>query len=72
MYEWIQPDGKEVPLSQLAKAIGVEYNTVWQWANKGRQGVKLRVCRLPSGLGSSMDEYRSFLERLSQAIEAKF
>ena len=67
--ERMRPDGTEVPLSQIAKHLGVDYTTVWMWAKKGRRGVKLRVCQHPFGMATSMKEYQLFLERLSDRVE---
>jgi hypothetical protein len=62
-------DGTEIPLSQIATNIGVDYNTVWLWARHGRKGVKLRVCHYPYGMASTMEEYHSFLRRLNEVVE---
>ena len=69
-YEWTPPTEACVPLSAIAKKVGVRYETVLEWAIKGRKGVQLRVCQLTSGMGTSMDEYRDFLERLNEAVES--
>lgn len=64
-----KPDGTEVPLSQIATDIGVDYNTVWAWATRGRKGVKLRVCHYPYGMATTIQEYHNFLERLNEVME---
>ena len=64
--DWMEPDGSEIPLSKLAKEVGVHYSTVLAWAKVGRQGIKLRVCQHTSGLASSLQEYDSFLKRLNE------
>lgn len=68
--EWMRPTEDSILLSVLAKKIGVAYGTVLEWANEGRRGVKLRVCQLPSGMASSMNEYRDFLDRLNEVVES--
>lgn len=63
-------DVSAMPLSDLAKRVGVSYHTVWQWATVGRKGVKLRTCQHPLGTATTMEEYQLFLERLTEAVEA--
>lgn len=70
-YEWLQPDGSEISLKELGTKTNVTYTTVREWALEGRAGVKLRVCRLSMGLGSSEKEYHEWLRRLTKAEEAR-
>ena len=70
MLDRMEPDGSEIPLSQLAKRLSVHYTTVLDWALNGRKGVQLRVCQHPNGYASSMEEYRSFLKRLNEVVES--
>ena len=68
-YEFMPPDAAAVTLTELAGRLSVHYSTVRNWTIKGRCGVKLRVCRLPTGIGSSMGEYHRFLARLTETME---
>ena len=68
-YEFMQPDGSEISLRALAVEQNVTYSTVRKWALEGRAGVKLRVCRLPLGIGSSATEYHAWIRRLTEAME---
>lgn len=68
-YQWMTPSGKEVLLSELAKHLGVKPKSVRNYATEGRHGIKLRVCRLPQGLGSSIEEYQRWLVEITNAME---
>ena len=67
--ELMQPDGTEISLSELAKELDVSYQTVWEWATRGRRQIKLRVCKLPRGLATTKREYYLFVKRLGEALE---
>jgi hypothetical protein len=69
-YECFTPNGKgtEMSLARFAKKIGYHYRTVRLWALKGRQGVRLRVCRMTHGLGTNEEEYRLFLFKLARHV----
>ena len=68
--EWMTPNGESIRLSTLAKHLGVSYGTVSRWVRDGRLGVRLRVCQSTFGLATSMQEYESFLRRISEFAEA--
>ncbi len=68
-HEWMTAGGTEISLADLAGELRVHYAAVRDWTTVGRHGVKLRVCRLSRGLGTSMKEYERFQVRMSEAME---
>lgn len=71
-YEWFRPRrGEQVlTLQEFRRRVDKEvaYNTLLSWAKVGRRGIKMRVCMTPTGLGTSLNEYQRFIQRLQSAI----
>lgn len=72
-YVWFDP-GAETPLllADIPKTVkSVSYDTLRSCALRGRENtltgatVRLRVCRLPQGIGTTVEEYRRFLSAMN-------
>jgi hypothetical protein len=66
--------GNEQPftLSRGPKELGITYWSLWRYARYGRKGldgavVRLEVCLLPGGLGTTLEAYARFIARLNGA-----
>lgn len=74
LYEFFDPGDEKPFLLGEAPRNGIQrgYDTMRNWALEGienpitKEKVRLRVCRTPAGLATTMEEYRRFISRLNQ------
>ena len=65
---------KVFPLKELGKQLGVRvpYNTAFGWHHTGlvnpwtRKRIRLKTIRITCGLGTSLEEYWRFIDRLNE------
>jgi hypothetical protein len=71
---WFCPDGETVfTLSRGHREIDCTYWTLRRYAKYGSRDVNgetvlLQVCKLPGGIGTTLEAYRRFISRLSGVL----
>lgn len=80
-YEWFDPQNDDGEAEQMfllkhpPQGLQASYHTLRACALQGLQSpltgqrVRLRVCRLPEGIGTTVEEYQRFLSRVNRRGE---